>query len=263
MNPALPTAPFNPSFGQATPAPCTNCGAPMSFTEATSLHHTPELSCRYCGHREALPADAAERHRHLRLRLAQLGRLREASEAPLQTFKMMNQQWPLAIVISLAMGVYQTQSFVGTWRLLGHANPMQAAFGAIPLAVSVGMLVGWLGMRSTFARLLKPLLRARPPQHPGLPARCRNCGGDLPPVRAPEVTCGFCSASNLLDDSLTRDASALLAAEAAEYERRMRPWARDANVFLAPSRAFYRYFIVGGVAALLVVGLAFGSLLAS
>ena len=89
----------------------------MALTEATALHHTPELTCRYCGNREALPADAAERHRHLRLRLAQLARLREASEAPIQTFKMMNQQWPLAIGISSVMGAYQTYNFVSTVHL--------------------------------------------------------------------------------------------------------------------------------------------------
>lgn len=262
MNPVgFGAAPGFAPQGQATPAPCTRCGAPMALTEATALHHTPELMCRYCGNREALPADAAERHRHLRLRLAQLARLREASEAPIQTFKMMNQQWPLAIGISSVMGVYQTYNFVSTVHLYGQGNPVQAAMGAIPLAVSFGMFVGWLGMRSTFARLLKPLLRARPPQHPGLPARCRQCGGDLPPVRAPQVVCGFCGASNLLDGTLTQNAAALLAAESAEYERRMTPWARDANVFMAPSRAFYRYATIGGIAALVVVGGAFALLL--
>lgn len=238
------------AVGQGTPAPCTTCGAPMAVTQPPSLHQNPELWCRHCGSREGLPTDAAELHRHLRLRLMQVARARAGAEAPLHTFKAMNGIWPMAIAFSALMGVYQSWSFVGTWQALGKIEPAQAITGAMPLAVSFAMLCGWLGMRHTFAQQLKPLLRARPPHQAGLSARCRNCGGDLPLVRAPEVTCSFCQATNLLDASLTANAASLLAQEAQEYERRMRPWARDPNVYLAPSRAFYRYAGIGGAVAL-------------
>jgi hypothetical protein len=222
----------------------------MAVTQPPSLHQNPELWCRHCGSREGLPTDAAELHRHLRLRLMQVARARAGAEAPLHTFKAMNGIWPMAIAFSALMGVYQSWSFVGTWQALGKIEPAQAITGAMPLAVSFAMLCGWLGMRHTFAQQLKPLLRARPPHQAGLSARCRNCGGDLPLVRAPEVTCSFCQATNLLDASLTANAASLLAREAQEYERRMRPWARDPNVYLAPSRAFYRYAGIGGAVAL-------------
>jgi hypothetical protein len=227
----------------------------MAVTQPAALHQNPELWCHHCGHREGLPASAAELHRHLRLRLLQLQRARESAEAPLQTFKAMNGVWPMAIAFSGLMGVYQSYNFLNSWQVLAKVDPAQAVFGAAPLAVSFGMLCGWLGMRHTFAQQLKPLLRARPPQHAGLAARCRNCGGNLPLVRAPEVTCSFCNATNLLDASLTANAAALLAQEAQEYERRMRPWARDPNVYLAPSRAFYRYAAVGAGVALAVLSL--------
>ena len=44
----------------------------MAVTQPPSLHQNPELWCRHCGSREGLPTDAAELHRHLRLRLMQV-----------------------------------------------------------------------------------------------------------------------------------------------------------------------------------------------
>jgi hypothetical protein len=74
-------------------------------------------------------------------------------------------------------------------------------------------------------------------------------------VRAPEVTCGYCGASNFLDSALSAQASALLAQEAAGYQQRILPWASDPSVYLAPSRAFYRYAALGvGLSLLLALG---------
>lgn len=245
---------------EGTPAPCTTCGAPMVIIEPVALHQNPELSCRYCGQREGMPVEAAERHRHLRLRLLQLSRARDATEAPLQTFKAMNEMWPFAIAGSLAMGAFQSWNFFSNWRTTGQAQLAMAVYGAFPLAIAFGMLSGWLGMRHAFAAQLKPLLRARPPLSVGQPARCRTCGGALAPVRAPSVTCSYCQTSNLLDTVLTAEASALLAREAQEYERRMRPWARDPDLYLAPSRAFYRYAAIGGGVALVALTAVLGLL---
>jgi DNA-directed RNA polymerase subunit RPC12/RpoP len=239
-----------------TPAPCVGCGAPMLLRQVQSLHENPELWCQYCGRREPLPPDAAERHRHLRLRLMQLKRAREASEAPLRTFRTLNETWAPAIAIAGAMGVWQSYgwlSSLGSARALG----MQAVYALLPLSTAVGMLSGWLGMRRVFARQLRPLLRARPPYQPGLAARCRNCGGDLPALRAPEVTCGYCGASNFLDSALTHQAGRLLAQEAELYRRRVLPWASDPALYLAPSRTFYRYAALGaGLSLFVALGIA-------
>lgn len=226
----------------------------MLITAPQFLHQDPGLCCQYCGRREVLPKDAAERHRHLRLRLLQVARAREAAEAPLQSFKMMNDAWVPSLLLMGGMGLYQSYSFFSNWETLVKLAPQQGLFGAIPLAAAFGMFTGWLGMRRVYGLRLKPLLRARPPQAPGLALRCRNCGGELPPVRAPQVICLHCSASNLLDDSLTANAAALLEQEAQAYQQRLVPWARDANVYRAPLRAFYLFGAVGAATVLLAVG---------
>jgi hypothetical protein len=240
------------AIAELPPTPCTVCGAPMVATEPQFLHQDPELACRYCGRREPLPRDATERHRHLRLRLLQVAQAREAAEAPLRTFKVMNESWPPAIALVAVMSAYQAFRLSNSWRLLGKLDPAQAVFGLVPLAVSIGMLSGWLGMRHVFSRQLLPILRARPPHAPGLAARCRNCGGNLPAVRAPQVMCRYCSASNLLDATLTANAAALLQQEAREYQNRLQPWARSAALYQAPVRAFYLYGAVGALSGLLL-----------
>ncbi|MGC4093337.1 MAG: hypothetical protein QM756_36685 [Polyangiaceae bacterium] len=229
------------------------------MTQPERLHQNPELWCRHCGQREALPADAAELHRHLRLRLLQLTQAREASEAPLRTFKMLNDAWMPSMLFMLAMSAFQTYSYLASPGSLRAARiePTLVVYGAVPVAMAFGMLSGWLGMRHVFSQQLKPLLRARPALQPGLAVRCRNCGGDLPRVHAPEVTCGYCGASNLLDQSVSANAAALLEREAQEYHQRMRPWTRDTHVFMAPTRAFYRYGMVGAVIGLVLASAGF------
>ena len=236
----------------ATPAPCATCGAPMSPGPAASLHANPEWVCGYCGRREAMPADAAERHRYLRLRLMQLQRAREATEAPLQTFRSLSQTYPMALALFGVLALWQGYSFWNGPSAPGGADIGRAMLALLPLAVALGMLSGWLGMRRAFVAQLRPLLRARPPRQQGLAARCRGCGADLPPVRAPEVKCSYCSASNVLDAELTTSAGALLAAEAEEYRGRAQGFTHDPNVYLAPSRAFYRF---GAIGAALTLGI--------
>lgn len=233
----------------------------MAVTQPQWLHQDPELICQYCGRRETLPKDAAQLHRHLRVRLLQLTQAREATEAPLRSFQTMNDVWPKALVMVVAVCGYQTWGFVRGFSALGKVELSQALFAAFPLAMVVGMISGWLGMRHTYSVQLRPLLRARPPHAPGLSARCRNCGGDLPPVRAPQVLCSHCNASNLLDQTLTANAAALLQQEAQEYQRRLKPWTRDAALYHAPLRAFYRYAAAGAIGALIASGLLLALLL--
>src|SRR4051812_37235392 len=108
------TAPGFAPVAELPPTPCTVCGAPMVATDPQYLHQDPELACRYCGRRERLPKDAAQLHRHLRLRLLQLSHAREAAEAPLRTFKMMNDSWPTAIGFIALISGYQV------WNLCNH-----------------------------------------------------------------------------------------------------------------------------------------------
>jgi hypothetical protein len=203
--------------------------------------------CSYCRREENLPADVAEQNRHLRLRLLQLQRARDTVEAPVRTLQALQGSYGYGLFFMAAIAAWQGVMFVSQLR----PGPTGVAFGQAilavwPLGLAGGMLAGWLGMTRTFARKLRPLLRARAPIAHGLAARCRSCGAQLPPVRAPQVICTYCSATNLLDAALTANASTLLAAEAEEHRRRAGGWTHDPAVYKAPARAFYVY---GGVTA--------------
>jgi hypothetical protein len=141
----------------------------------------------------------------------------------------------------------QGASFVRGYRP-GLYDLSTVLVGVWPVGVCFGLVAGWLGMSRAFQKHLQPLLRARPARAQGLFARCRCCGADLPPVRAPQVACRFCAATNFLDEALVTRTSDLLQAEAAEHHQRVSGWSRDPSVYNAPSRAFYWY---GGVVALL------------
>jgi hypothetical protein len=52
----------------------------------------------------------------------------------------------------------------------------------------------------------------------------------------------------------------LLARETQDYERRILPWVNDPNIYLAPSRAFYRYAAIGGGIALVALTAVLGLL---
>jgi len=227
---------------EAAPAPCLTCGAPMSVGTGEGIHGVPELTCGYCGRREQLPPDAAQRHQHLRLRLLQLKRARETAEAPLATYRAIKQA-----VLPGAVMMLVIQAVVLVPRLAqGEVN----LFTLLPVAVFAGMGAGWLAMILTFRAMVTPLLRARPPAQPGLAARCRSCGGELPQVLAPKVVCRYCSADNLLDDRLAADASELLRREADEYHARARTSGGKPPDFGKGTRAFY---VWGAIAFVLTV----------
>ena len=57
------------------------------------------------------------------------------------------------------------------------------------------------------------------------------------------------------------EAAALLAKEAQAYQSQVAPWARNPAVYLAPSRAFYRYAALGTGLSLLVALVICGLLL--
>jgi hypothetical protein len=245
----------------AQPTPCLGCGAPMVVEETTALHSNPKLRCGYCRREEDLPQDAAERHRHLRLRLMQVQRARESLEAPLKTYQMLKSSFVMGAIFAGLYGAWQLSTLISnidaTERLKAAGMQTEYAqsviFAALGPAIAFGMLFGWVGMSRVFKGAVAPLLRARPPHNPGLAARCRSCGADLPAVKAPQVTCRFCSAINLLDDSLTRDASSLLEGEIAHYNAQARGANPDGKAYHAPTRAFYVWG--GASAALILVGL--------
>jgi len=243
----------------ALPMPCLTCGAAMTPSEAAPLHADPRLRCSFCGREEPMPHDAAERHRHLRLRLLQVRRARELAEAPIETQRTLRAAWGFGLAALIPLAGWQWYH-----AFQGQAPTQTVVFAMLSGAAMVGIATGYVGMARTFARWVAPILRARPPHAQGLAARCRSCGAPIPAIRAPSVTCAHCGATNLLDLALTRDASELLAAERAEHERRaMGGLGADPNAYRAPAVAFRRWGLIGASVALIVgalVALATGRL---
>ena len=239
-------APLHGALAEGVPTPCLHCGAPMKLGEAPGLHASPELACEYCGRREALPAETAQLHRHLRVRLMQVERARAATEAPLATYRAVQRAFvPAFVVLILVAGV------PGLMQLArAPAGSTVTLVQLAPLALFVGMACGWVGMLLKFRELVQPLLRARAPLHPGLPARCRACGGELPPARSTHVACTYCKTDNLLDEKLTAQVSELLRRESDEYFARARGERKDVNAYSKPSQAFYVWGAVGTLATL-------------
>lgn len=239
------TAPANDAADGA-PVPCLHCGAPMRLGHSVGLHAAPELDCGYCGRKESLPAEAAQRHRHLQLRLLQLQRSRAALEAPLSSYRALSHGFvPVLVMLALAMG----SQLYSHWR---HPQWVLTWTSFIPVAACVGILTGWIAMTLTFKGLIQPLLLARPALHPGLPARCRVCGGDLPSLRAAHVACRYCKADNLTSARLGSQVSELLQRESDEYFARARGSHPDPNAFSKPARAFYVWGVVSALATLAI-----------
>ena len=248
------------------PMPCARCGAPMTLVSGPHLHSAFGLSCVYCAASEPLAADGAERARHLRLRLGQLQRARESDEAPLRTMATIKRAWIPALILLTAVFAIQIVQSLSVIDTVARAAPDALLQVAIPMAIPVvllfGYFAGYLGMSRGYARAALPLLRARPPRAAGLAVRCRSCGGDLPPVQAPQVACGYCQATNLLDAALTARAAELLQAEVDAYQARARS-VTQSEPFRAPVKAFYRWAAGGAVMGLLVGGAAVAILVAS
>jgi hypothetical protein len=248
------------------PMPCTRCGAPMTLVSGPHLHSAFGLSCGFCGASEPLAADAAERARHLRFRLTQLQRARESDEAPLRTVAMLKRAWIPALVLLTVVFAIQIAQSIDTLTTIATAAPEALLSAAIPMGIPVALLsgyfAGYLGMSRGYARAALPLLRARPPRAAGLAVRCRSCGGDLPPAQTPEVKCGYCQATNLLDATLTARASELLQAEISAYQARARS-VTQSDGFRAPVKAFYRWAAGGAAVGALVAGAAIAVLVVS
>jgi hypothetical protein len=91
-----------------------------------------------------------------------------------------------------------------------------AVAGGFVVAIGFALLVG----RFRYRRAVRPHLFARPPAHPGMPARCRACGADLPAVRAAVATCRFCSTQNLVTGNVMQSVAGAAEADAAFFRAR-------------------------------------------
>lgn len=221
----------------------------MTVAPALHLHSNPSLQCAYCGRREEMPAEAAERHRFVRLRLQQLERARQTAEAPLTQYKQIKMAMiPGAVFLIFGVGINTVNVFTHK-----HVGPPPGLEQLFPLALITGMLAGWAGMLLTYRSLVQPLLTARPPERAGMPATCRSCGGDLPAVKTANVTCPYCRADNVLGSAATEKVGHILEGEFQAKMTYARAGHKDPNVYSRPTKAFYTWFVGGIVFGLILI----------
>jgi hypothetical protein len=119
-------------------------------------------------------------------------------------------------------------ALVSTWDLIAQAPSefratilLNSAMGPIAIGgFAIAICVALAISRSASRKNVRPLLFARAARQPGLPARCRACGGPLADRRDAFVACVFCHTQNLVTPELERDRSELLQREHSFYTDR-------------------------------------------
>jgi hypothetical protein len=134
----------------------------------------------------------------------------------------------------VSMAAYQG---IGPWFTLG-----------IALSIATALARG----RAYYRSRLRPLLLAESPKAPGLPFRCRVCGGDLPRGRTADVRCMYCSTVNLIPKELHREHTETLSREAEALRRKL---AKTTVETMSIASAMKRTFLAClGAVALLALG---------
>jgi hypothetical protein len=242
------------------PIPCQRCGASMVVEPPSSVLASPMARCGYCGAVESVPAEAAERVRTLRLRLAQIRFAEQAEEAPAIAMARTLSMWkqvslPMIGVMGLLLVVVSGAN-VANVALSGSATAamlVQMALmpvgGLLLLSVVTG---GFLWSMRAFAAELRPALDARPPLAEGAPLRCRGCGSALP-TQGNEgiVPCAFCGASNVVSADIARERHARLEVETQHYAQRLA--GHRVRLDEATRRYTRRVYLASGVAAALCI----------
>jgi hypothetical protein len=212
---------------EGIPTLCKRCGGDARLDGPTVLR------CVYCGNVEELPGDQQARIFELQSRLriaaaqaaqlqgteAALGRIFEEKAA----FVRLATPFAFVFVISIVYAAVNVRTaFESTndtsIQLQLVAGSLMGPFliGGFVLSCVLALAVG----RFSYARTVRPRLRARSALFPGAPMRCRACGGPLLAQRVAHVTCAYCNTTNLLSHEHAADAAKRLAEEAAEYRAR-------------------------------------------
>lgn len=204
---------------QQIPLLCANCGGTADPADDGTLR------CPFCGHADRLPADQLGRALELKRRVASAAasaaQLRGLESGLAHVFEdrraFIRVTGPWLIVAPVILGY----ALVGSWPYIARAP---AAFRAglianallgpmfiagILIAIAVALAVG----RFSYRRRVRPLMFARTSRAPGLPARCRACGADLPDGRGPFLVCAFCGTHSLVTPEIQAHSAAALEAE--------------------------------------------------
>jgi hypothetical protein len=215
---------------EGAPVLCKRCGAPTDAQPDLSLR------CRFCGTPDRLPPDELGRALEIRGRLAmaasRVAQVASSEAALASIFERRGAFWSVMgpfPVVALLVVAYAVFGAYSTLSSLPDSVPddvrlqllVASAYGpffilGITLSFPLALLVG----RISYARNVRPLLAARPPQYAGAPMRCRACGAGLPPTRDAFVTCAFCRTQNVLAPELAKDAARRLDEELAGYRAR-------------------------------------------
>jgi DNA-directed RNA polymerase subunit RPC12/RpoP len=209
------------------PILCAKCGGPTTPADDGSL------ACPYCGHPDRLPADELGRALELKRRVAQaangvaqlhglestLGWIYESRGV------FVRAMLPWLVVAPLILAQQLWSAWPAIERAPSNLRPSLAVtalmgpmfIAALLLAVAVALAIG----RRRYRRHVRPLMGARPPRAPGLPARCRACGADLPTTsRGPYIGCEFCRTQSLVTAELMQHSAAALESEQRAYRER-------------------------------------------
>lgn len=260
-------------FGQEqTPVLCSECLGPAH----AALDGT--VTCGYCRHVGRLPDDQLQRAMELSRRVRQAA----VSVAQLEGTEralghIYESRWAFVRVagpFAVAAVFFLVQAVISSWDGIANAPPnlrpmliVNAAFGPIMIGgLAVSLCLALAIARRGYRRNVRPLLFARAPQQPGLPARCRACGAPLHDPNAHHDTradrgaidaCRYCGTQNLVTAELERDRSRLL-----EQERRFHA-NRGHQIIGATARKMpnTQYIFVGSCIAvyLVLMGLAYAT----
>ena len=208
------------------PVLCRSCGGPSGVGPDLVLR------CPFCGAVDQLPGDALTRALELKRRLADasrnvaqvegleraLGSIFEQRGAFLRATGTYLFLFVLVTVWSALSAYPYIVDAPGDFQLGILLYGMMGPFfvGGLVVAMAFSLFVG----RMSYRRKIRPLLFARPPRMPGAPARCRACGGDLPPAQGPLMSCRFCTTQNLVTPEIERDRTRLLENEVAFHRSR-------------------------------------------
>lgn len=208
---------------EQTPILCSECLGPATPAQDGTV------ACGYCGHRGVLPqeqlARAMELTRRVRQAATAAAQIRGVESALGHIFES---PWAFfrAAGAFMVFGVMITVfSIVTSWDMVANAPAsvrptliVNAAMGPVAIGgLALSICVALAISRRSYRRAVRPLLFARAPQQPGLPARCRACGGPLPEGKDAFVSCRFCSTQNLVTGELEKNRNQLLETEQRFY----------------------------------------------
>ncbi|WP_394838294.1 hypothetical protein LVJ94_15435 [Pendulispora rubella] len=226
------------------------------------------VKCEYCDACEEMPLDAAERVTALRARLKEIKAKDDSLNAPALAMGRLYVQYSRYIL--MAMGVIVVFSMLDLPAylrrfqiLLDPINGVpieiqreivnqQIVFCAVPAGVLFGVGFGYIRLLRAYHKAMLPRLRARASLQPGLNARCRCCGAELPASVEAFVTCTHCTAQNLLTKELVKDRMKFLHKEIENYKARTHEMVERTSRSVANYRT---YFYPSVYAALGIAGL--------